>query len=140
MKQKVLLTLVALMAAFNALAQEEYDIGIGGIIYRINGEVAIVTGNYAPSENLTIPEAVYIDFEERSYPVTSIESNAFYRCKALKSLAIGHEVTSIGDYAFSECTNLTSLTIGNSVTSIGEYAFNFCRLLSVVVPSAHAPA
>ena len=130
MKQKVLLTLVALMAALTALAQQEYDIGIGGIIYRINGEVAIVTGNYAPSENLTIPEAVYIDFEERSYPVTSIESNAFYRCKALKSLAIGHEVTSIGDYAFSECTNLTSLTIGNSVTSIGEYAFNFCSALT----------
>ena len=134
MKQKVLLTLVAIMATLNALAQEEYDIGVDGIIYHINGEVAIVTGNYAPSEDLTIPESVYVDFEEMSYPVFSIEGYAFNKCKTLKSVTIGNSVISIGDRAFSECNNLTSVTIGNSVTDIGNMAFAECyKLTSVTI-------
>lgn len=58
--------------------------------------------------------------------VTSIDLQAFYGCRKLKSVTILDGVTSIGESAFNDCQSLTSVVIPNSVTSIGEYAFNGC--------------
>ncbi len=65
--------------------------------------------------------------------VTTIGSDAFYKCGGLTSVTIPNSVTSIGSYAFSGCSGLTSVTIPNSVTSIGNYAFSGCSGLTSVI-------
>ncbi len=65
--------------------------------------------------------------------VTSIGTDAFYKCTSLERITIPFSVTSIEDSAFSGCTNLESITIPSSVTSIGYYAFSGCTNLSEVI-------
>ena len=98
-------------------------------------------GNYASdyyneySGNVVIPESV--TYNGKTYPVTSIGSQAFALCSDLTSVTIGNSVTSIGSQAFEGCSGLTSVTIPNSVTSIGNYAFSGCSgLTSITIPNS----
>ena len=85
-------------------------------------------------DHIVIPSSV--NYNGRTYRVTSIGESAFYNC-SLTSIEIPNSVTSIGDSAFSECSSLTSVVIPNSVTSIGDYAFYRCsNLASVVIPNS----
>ena len=92
--------------------------------------------------------------------VTTITSDAFYKCAALKSVTIPDSVRAIGSYAFFRCSSLTdiripdgvwqietltfayctalkSVTIGNSVNIIGCEAFSGCEsLTSLVIPDS----
>ena len=65
--------------------------------------------------------------------VTSIGSNAFYRCFGMTSIVIPNSVTSIGSGAFYWCNGLTSITIPSSVTSIGNDAFANCSGLTSII-------
>lgn len=69
--------------------------------------------NYVSGE-LTIPETV--EYDGKSYSITSVGDYAFYNCSGLTSLTLPNSVISIGYYAFSYCSGLTSLTFPNSVT------------------------
>ena len=104
------------------------DAVINGIKYSLNNETlqAKVIRNYDNkySGNITIPETV--DYNGKTYSLTSIGSSAFFNCTGLTSVTIGNSVTSIGNNAFSGCSGLTSVTIPNSVTSIGDEAFANC--------------
>jgi len=64
--------------------------------------------------------------------VTTIGSNAFYRCSGLTSVTISNSVTEISRYAFNSCSKLLSVTIGNSVTTIGSRAFGKCAGLTEI--------
>lgn len=67
--------------------------------------------------------------------VTNIGNDAFFCCRALRSVEIGDSVTKIGTRTFGWCSNLYNIVIGNNVTSIGEYAFYYCTsLVSVIIP------
>lgn len=61
--------------------------------------------------------------------VTSIGTEAFFRCYELTSVTIPNSVTSIGTYAFYSCS-FTELTIPDSVTSIEDHAFTECGSLT----------
>lgn len=69
--------------------------------------------------------------------VTSIATNAFYRCTDLTSVEIPNSIINIGDYAFQYCTNLTQVNLPNSIMRIGNYAFSDCEgLKHITIPSS----
>lgn len=109
------------------------------------------------SGDVVIPSAVTIN--GREYPVTSIDSHAFFSCKDLNSVVIPNTVTFIGEGAFDSsgvasvslpngllminnnmfgyCSRLTSVEIPESVQVIGEAAFIWCTgLTSITIPAA----
>ena len=161
MKKFFLLTLLPLLMPVVANA---YDAEIDGIYYEFSGDEATVThgilavGSYSGS--VVIPESVTSG--EKTYSVTGIAYQAFYKCTSLTSVSIPESVKSIAEWAFYECsgltsvvipngvttigdrvfyacTALTSVTVGNSVTSIGEYAFRDCsNIQKVIIPDIAA--
>lgn len=83
-----------------------------------------------PTGDLVIPDSV--NYNGRTYQVTSIQDWAFQNCRDITSVTIGNCVTSIARYAFEDCRGLASVTIGTSVTSVGQDAFSECNGLTEV--------
>ena len=132
-KQLFLLLLMSIMSV-SASADEAI---INGIHYELNGNTleAKVTGGLRYSGDLIIPESV--DYNGKTYSVTTIGSSAFGGCSRLTSIAIPNSVRSIGEWAFDGCSGLTYVTIGNSVKSIGNNAFKYCSgLTSISIPNS----
>ena len=65
--------------------------------------------------------------------VTSIVTEAFYRCFGLTNVTIPNSVTNIGSYVFYQCNSLTSVTIPDSVTSLQFRSFELCGGLTNVI-------
>ena len=83
------------------------------------------------SGDVVIPESV--EYEGKTYSVTSIGGCAFQNNSDLTSVSIPNSVTSIAMSAFEDCSGLTSVTIPNSVTSIGGWVFSGCSSLSSII-------
>ncbi|MBR3656069.1 MAG: leucine-rich repeat domain-containing protein [Prevotella sp.] len=129
----ILLTVLMSMFGANAFAHDIEVANKDGVIIfykwiNDNTELAVsYKGSYAIDYSneysgvVVIPESV--EYEGKTYSVTSIGSDAFYGCSGLTSVTIPNSVTSIDFSAFEDCSSLTSLTIPNSVNSIGSNAF-----------------
>lgn len=119
----------------------QYTIFVDNIIYDINpykndiAKVARKNGGY--SGNITIPET--INYNDKTYRVTTIDSYAFHNCQELTSVSLPNSITTIGYSAFSYCNNLTKITMSTNTTSIGEEAFCGCSKLSEIsIPNSVA--
>ncbi|GEM_PF-1035037 len=74
--------------------------------------------------------------ESVTIPSGEIGPNAFYGCKKLSNVILGHKVTSIGYYAFSNCASLKELVVPEGVASIGDGAFAGTSLLFLSLPDS----
>ncbi|MBR5593668.1 MAG: leucine-rich repeat protein [Bacteroidaceae bacterium] len=138
--KKLNLLFTALMFVCCIGMAKAHDFSVSGIYYSISSftnKTVKVThrGTYHDEYyeyfgSVVIPESV--NYNGKTYSVTSIGNSAFYGCYGLTSITIPNSVTSIGDCAFYGCSGLTSITIPNSVTFIGDYAFYKCTGLTSV--------
>ncbi len=113
----------------SAAQDGDYDYVVGG-----EPATATIIGYRGMGGNVEIPSTL------GGYPVTAIQSWAFYQCGSLTSVSIPNGVTSIGDYVFTYNYQLVSVTIAASVTFIGDGAFEFCgQLTSIVFLGSAAP-
>ncbi len=91
----------------------------------------IITEYIGDDTTVTIPSM------SNNTKITRIDSEAFYGCTNLTSIAIPSSVTSIGNGAFRYCSSLTSAIIAEGVTSIGDRVFYGCTsLTSITIPSS----
>lgn len=105
------------------------DVTIDGIKYSIdtqnsNGE-AVVIGVEDGLTECIIPEAV--SFKGKSYPVTTIGSNAFTD-SSIESVVAPQSVITIGGYAFAGASNLKEVYLSN-VKVAGSRIFQTCEHL-----------
>ena len=139
-----LLALLMLLTSISAFA---YDFQVDGLCYNIISNrkgLKIVEVTYLDYVNgnpnyvngvVEIPSEV--TYDDNTYNVVRIGSNAFNNCSALTSITIPNSVTTIEKEAFINCDQITSVTIPNSVTSIGRYSFLGCTsLTSVIIPNS----
>lgn len=103
MKKSLLCFLILLLVP---LASVAYDFEVGGIYYKLTGDSSVAvtyksnaSGSYIGQ--IAIPSTV--NYNNKSYAVTSIGEYTFDLCSSLASVTIPKSVTSIGSYAFSDC-------------------------------------
>ena len=103
-----------------------YDAEIDGIYYNFHGDSAEVTyGTTKYAGVVVIPQTVWYD--GKSYQVTSISLQAFYKCYSLTSIHIPSSITSVGLNAFMDSHNITSVHITDiaawcNISFLGEHA------------------
>ena len=145
--KKTIILAVLLLSIIDARAYDFSAVAPTGqrLYYYIIGNSAQVTfptadnlwhGYTKPSGDLIIPDIVTDSASGISYPVTEIDTAAFYTCTDITSVTIGDSMRIIWEWAFHGC-GLTSVTFGNSLIVIGNYAFADCNsLTSIVIPNS----
>ena len=113
---------IKLLAILLPALATAHDFEVDGIYYNINGNEVAVTfkgrncnsfyNEY--SGPVVIPATV--TYNGTTYPVTSIDTLAFYHCSELTSIDLPHSITEIGQEAFGNCPGLTNIVVesGNS--------------------------
>ena len=135
---KLLLTSILLLCSSIGYA---LDFVVDGINYRVTNdaaktvEVTSSANNY--SGDIVIPESVI--YNDITYNVTSIGTQAFLNCSSLTSIDLPASLTSIGFSAFQRCSSLTSIELPASVTSIGSNAFGYCSNLDRIYLLGETP-
>lgn len=134
MKQKIILSMLALLMPMGLLAADM--VTIGSVTYDNSGGTGrVVSCSTDATGDLTIESSVTIG--GTTYAVTKIANNAFKNCSSLSSIVLPDGIISIGWVAFFGCSSLTSINLPNSITSIAFEAFSGCSALtSMVLPNS----
>lgn len=127
-----------------------------GMIYKIISDSSASVSGIVDSAAKKIVIADEVTYGSKSYQVTEIKNQAFYKNQSVTSAVIGKNVKTIGKWAFlgckqlkkvsgmeavkkikaeafRGCTKLKSMTLTDNVTKIAGSAFLGCKKLSVKV-------
>ncbi len=116
-----------------------YKVEIDGLKYGLyDGEATIMGYTADLGMEVIIPNSV--TYNDNTYSVTKIGSNAFEMCKNMQSIVIPASVSKISPGAFASCSSLTGIEIPSSVTSIGIYAFGNCSSLTIYCEAESQPS
>ena len=87
------------------------------------------TQGYHNKKSVTIPKNV--NYEGKTYSVTSIDDNAFFYCLDTEFVFLPNTINHIGNYAFAGCTKLETIQMTQSnIRYIGTDAFNLTPWLN----------
>ena len=101
------------------------------IEYKMNAEGGVtVTAYNGMGKELIIPERI------GGYPVTAIDTYAFFMHETLESVVLPDTLTVIGDGAFADCKKLSRVTLGNGLKSIGPAAFSETAITEISLPDS----
>ena len=107
---------------------EELDIAVSASSYTttiVDGVQGVEASNFdSQKTTITIPD--YITIKGKKYPVISIQSNAFAKCKKLTKVVIGKNVRRIKPKAFYNCKKLKTIVIKTkklTMKRVGKKAF-----------------
>ena len=85
-------------------------------------------------EHVVVAES--IKFQEETYTVTGVSSNAFYKSTEVKTIKLPNTIKEIGSYAFGYCVNLEDINIPEGVIGIEAGTFYCCKkIVSLQLPS-----
>lgn len=124
-------------SGYTAHAAAPIDVILDDIVYRINlnEETAECLG-FSSSSHAEVYISSTVDYDGKSYPVTSIASKAF-ESNGLTNIVIPNSVISIGVSAFESNRALSSITLNEGLKDIKARAFYDCRkLASVTIPNS----
>lgn len=104
---------------------------VNNLKYKVLSKTRVAcVGAKKSKANVKIPSTVKI--KKKTFKVTEIASNAFYKDKKLKKLTIGNNVKFVRTSAFEACKNLKSVTVGKKAQVIYKNAFKNCKKLSAI--------
>ena len=130
--KKILFLFLALMTGLSVVAATDFE--EDGISYAILSEdgltAEVVYNNGAYVGDIAIPARVTHD--GKTYTVTALHNQAFFKCTDLYAVSIPATVTDLGQYTFSGCTNLASLELPDGLTAIPNGTFYGCTALTAV--------
>lgn len=108
---------------------------VDGISYRISdpedGENVIVIPSLEGVKyvgDIVVP--VNVEYEGKSYTVTSVDADAFSESPELLSLELPESITSLPDYALYRCGLLQRVALPETLSDLGDYTFWGCSSLS----------
>lgn len=143
MRKSLLLCIVAVALSIgNALEARAayYDVVVDNVNYRISTDsideqhrtgYAYVRGLADQAvQDLVIKG--YIDYQDTTYHVKSIQGSAFYNNDNIRTVTIEEGLEEIGQNAFDDCDNLQSVVLPSTVYSLGERTFYSCDALTTV--------
>lgn len=107
---------------------EELEVAVSASFYTttvVDGVQGVEMSNFdSRKTTITIPD--YITIKGEKYPVISIQSNAFAKCKKLTKVVIGKNVRRIKPKAFYNCKKLKTIVIKTkklTMKRVGKKAF-----------------
>ena len=116
-----------------------YDAEINGVFYEFDTntrEATVTFGDTKCTGSVTIPETV--TYNDLTYSVTSIGTNAFTYCSELTSVTIPNSVDSINISAFKWCSSLRHVYC--YAESVPKTKSNVFEHASVSLSTLHVPA
>jgi len=125
----ILFTFLSLNFGFTASAQTEYTEGY--YTYTVSkGEATIIRCDTSITGEVVIPDTL------NGYPVTSIDSNAFYMCDSFTGIILPEGITNIQDHTFHNRKLLKNVVLPKGLTRIGYAAFCDTSIESIVIPDS----
>ena len=107
---------------------EELEVAVSASYYTttvVDGVQGVEMSNFdSRKTTITIPD--YITIKGKKYPVISIQSNAFAKCKKLTKVVIGKNIRRIKPKAFYNCKKLKTIVIKTkklTMKRVGKKAF-----------------